>query len=76
MRMVGRARKKREAEAKADAAPTFQTVRRNWSLRVKEPRKSGRKTAMSGEDSKGDLFGSNAPAGNPIRSWLSREAYV
>jgi hypothetical protein len=42
--LAGRARKKREAEAQAKAAPTFQTVQRNRSLRAKVRRKRLRRS--------------------------------
>ncbi len=42
--LAGRARKKRETEAEANAAPTFQTVQQNRSLRAKGKRKRLRRS--------------------------------
>jgi hypothetical protein len=58
-RMAGRARKKREAEAQADAAPTFRTVQQNRSLRAKGKRKRLRRNR---DISFGDSLGTGEAA--------------
>lgn len=72
---AGQARKKREAEAQAEADPTFRTVPRNLSPRAMERHKGAGRIAILCQVRLGVRSGSNAEAGDPGGNWMSRKAW-